>query len=230
MARRTTTKKPATTRKPKTKSGAPGTAGVKPPPGPGHNEPPARTDDEIRASFNQHRTSWNNWKAKQAVVDKIELDTKAALKADGFTVKQMQIADDLLTLKGEKKITTEVTDRLKVARWIGHPMGAQMDLFEQPDRTPSVDRAYDQGKQASMENQPRKPPYAPDLPQYQSWMDGYNADQERLAGGIKQKPVDGDETTSRERVSRSEFQRRLGDMTKSKNGAPIPKDAPAAEQ
>ena len=44
-------------------------------------------------------------------MEKIERDVKAALKADGFTVKQMQIADQLLSVKGEAKVTGEVEDR-----------------------------------------------------------------------------------------------------------------------
>lgn len=156
--------------------------------GPGHNSEngkPKLTADEMRSLFLTHRTSWNEWKAKLAVVEKIERDTKAALKADGFTVKQMQIADSLLTVKGEAKITGEVKDRLQVAMWVGHPMGAQLDLFEQPDRTPSVDRAYDNGKMASMQGNPAKPPHAPETEQYRHWLAGYHDHQRELMGGFK---------------------------------------------
>ena len=60
----------------------------------------------------------------------------------------------------------------------------QMDLFEEPDRTPAADRAYDAGKQASMENQPRKPPHDPSTIQYERWMAGYADHQATLAATI----------------------------------------------
>lgn len=160
----------------KTKPDAPGAA----PPGAGDNSS-KRNADEVRELFTSHRSSWNGYKAKLAVVEKLERDVKAALKADGFTVKQMEIADSLATVKGEAKVTGEVKDRLQVARWIGHPMGAQLDMFEQPDRTPAADRAFDEGKQASMENKPRKPPHDPSTTQYGRWMEGYDTHQSDLA-------------------------------------------------
>lgn len=201
----------------KTKPDAPGASGAQGAAPAGHNSD--RTEDQIRELFLTNRTAWNEWKAKRAVVDKLERDVKSTLKADGYTVKQFEIADQLLTIKGEAKVSGEVKDRLKVARWIGHPMGAQYDLFAQPDRTPSVDRAFDNGKQASMENQPCKPPHDPSTPQYASWMAGYQQHQATLAGGFR-KPDAAEpaaaaqpagEPESGTRVSRSEFKKRLGE-------------------
>lgn len=164
--------------KPKTDPAAPGGAAV------GDNSA-KRNSDEMGEAFRSHRSSWNGWKAKRAVVDALERDVKAALKSEGFTVKQFEIADQLGTLKGEAKVTGEVRDRLKVALWIGHPMGAQLDLFEQPDRTPVVDRAYAEGKAASMNDVAAKPPHAPDTEAYRAYMAGFHDHQRELAGGIK---------------------------------------------
>lgn len=155
--------------------------------GPGHNSHDEKvlTSDEQRKLFLTHRTTWNQWKAKRAVVDKIESDMKAALKNDGFSVKQMKIADQLADPKTETKVISEVDDRLRVARWIGHSLGSQLDLFETPDRTPSVDIAYDAGKMASMQNERASPSYAPGTEQHAAYMRGYHDHQRELAGGIK---------------------------------------------
>lgn len=146
-----------------------------------------RNDDQIRAGFNQHRQAWVQLTAKQKTLDKLWTDAKAALKADGYKVIQMQIADDLAgSPKQEAKVHVAVQDRLQVAKWIGHPLGAQLDLFAQPDRTPAVDRAYDLGKQAFMENQPAKPPYDSSTPQYAKWLEGHSdAQSAALKKGIK---------------------------------------------
>ncbi len=165
-------------------------------PGKGHNQPPAGPNpDDIREAFLVHRGTWNQLTAAQKALDKRWTDCKAALKADGYKVIHMQIADDLSgSPKQEAKVHVAVHDRLQVAQWVGHPMGAQLDLFAQPDRTPAVDRARDQGRQASMENKPCKPDYDPSTPQYQSYMEGYQEDQARIASGIQPlKADDGDE-------------------------------------
>ena len=157
----------------------------------GHNSATLsqRDADAIREGFLVHRRAWVQLTAKQKALDKQWTDAKAALKADGYKIIQMQIADDLGgSPKQEAKVHAAVRDRLQVAQWVGHPMGAQLDMFSEPDRTPAEDRAYDEGKQASMENKPRKPPYDPSLPQHQKWLEGYGDHQKHLASGFK--PLD----------------------------------------
>jgi len=139
------------------------------------------SEDAIRENFLQHRGVWNQLGAKQKLLDEQWKDAKAALKADGHKVVHMHIADALSnSAKSEAKIYGEVEDRLKVARYIGHKLGAQYDLFAQPDRTPLVDSAYDSGKQASMENETKKPPFDPSNEAYNAWMRGYDDHQKTL--------------------------------------------------
>jgi hypothetical protein len=144
-------------------------------------------NDAIRANFLQHRTAWTNVQAKLAVAQKLVKDVVSAAKADGFLKKEFEVADALAGLpKQEAKITGEVSLRLRVARWISHPMGDQLDLFAEPDRTPAVDRAYDEGKQACMSHERASPTYSPGIPQYTRWLQGYHDEQERqVKAGIK---------------------------------------------
>jgi hypothetical protein len=179
----------------KTKPDVPGAAGVA---GVGHNSKPEHnlSPDDKRKLFLHHRTKWNELQAKQAVVDKVAIDVKAALKKDGFTVKEMEIADALGDLKGEARIQDDVKTRLQVARWLGHPLGAQLDLFADikaaPQSTP-----YDLGKTASIENRPAKPQdhgFAPDSEQYNQYMAGHADHQREIVGGMKA-PADADQST-----------------------------------
>lgn len=170
-------------KKPKTKADAPGSTET--PPEPGHNSGAKTnasrlTDNEERELFASHRTVWNTLSAKQKLLDEQWAKAKGALKGDGFKVLHMQIADSLINPKGEKRIHAEVRDRLWVARMIGHALGRQMDLFEAPDRTPAVDRAYEDGRTTSIDNQPRKCNYDPSTEQYREFMRGYNDHQEEL--------------------------------------------------
>jgi len=135
-----------------------------------------------RALFQHHRDIWNSWKAKQRALDEIYTKITAALKSDGFLVLDMKIADDLSgSPKQEQKVRVAVERRLKVARWIGHPLGAQMDLFEKPTPVATVDRAFDEGKAAGMVGDKADPPThfsAGELAQ--AWMAGWHEGQKLL--------------------------------------------------
>jgi len=177
-------------RKRKTDPGAPGAEGEGGDAGIGHNSNGRTgsrlTPDEERELFLHHRRNWTIYQNKLAVAEEYGTKIKADLKQDGFKVLHMKIADDLGTPKGEQRVVADVTDRLKVARWTGHAMGKNADLFEFAKRTPVTDRAYDEGKMASMQNQPRQPPeqYAPATDAYNTWMQGYNDHQEELASRV----------------------------------------------
>jgi hypothetical protein len=169
-----TTKKERTSR---TKPDAPGADAASK----GHNGPPPLTADEERELFATHRSAWNGWQAKLKQIEKTGKDVKAALKSDGFTIAQMKIADQLAN--DDTKVKAEVENRLKVARWLGHPMGAQLDMFA--DRVPISDRAFEEGKQASIEDRPAKPGYDPDTEAYRNYMAGYHEHQREIVGGMK---------------------------------------------
>lgn len=144
---------------------------------------PTIDDDEKRTLFLHHRTAWTGWQAKVAALKAVEKDIKSTLKSDGFTVEEFQVADDLATVKGEAKVKSKVETRLRVARWIGHPMGAQLDLFAKNAKGPRNPR--DEGRQASMENKPKKPPaeYAIGSDQWAQWIEGYDEHQASIVPG-----------------------------------------------
>lgn len=152
-------------------------------PGVGHNS--RLTDGEERELFGRHRTIWNSLNAKQKLLDEQWSRAKADIKADGFKVLHMNIADSLINPKGEKRVHGEVRDRLWVARMIGHALGRQFDLFEAPDRTPAIDRAYEEGRTASIENKPRQcTQYHETTEQFREFMRGYNDHQEELIARV----------------------------------------------
>lgn len=169
------------TRKRGTKAAAPPTATVDP-----------ANDDAKRELFLHHRQAWIGWQAKVKALDKIGDDVKAALKADGFLIAEFKCADQLADQRGEIKVKSEVSMRLRVARWIGHPMGAQLDLFAKAD-TAAKRNPYDEGKQCSMENRPGKPPseWGPDSVEYRDFMQGYHDHQETLVPGAQHQEGNG---------------------------------------
>ena len=146
-----------------------------------------RSDDNIRASFLHHLAAWNGVQAKVKAAKKLEKEMVAGAKADGFLKKEFETADGLAASpKREARIVGEVAMIQRVARWIGHPMGAQLDLFE-ANKGAIID-PRDEGKQHCMEGGRASPPkkYKPGSIVYTQWLEGYHAEQERrVAAGIK---------------------------------------------
>ncbi len=97
----------------------------------------------------------------------------------------VDIIKDLIALEdpeGEANIRSKLQRHANAMRWAGLPLGSQIELaLGEVDRTPSVDRAFDEGKKMSAENRPAHPPYDPSTPQYRAFMDGYSEHQSTLA-------------------------------------------------
>lgn len=171
-------------RGPRTKSDVPGAKALA---GIGHNSSlTEKTEAQVEEGWHKHRTKWNEVMAAKALTDQRIKECKAALKADGYTVKQMQIADDLESISGEEKLTKHVEAVFKVAKWQGHPLAKQLDLFGGQSAAPGyAERAFDAGRRASMQDQPRKPPHSPESEEYKMWMEGYASHQAELAENFK---------------------------------------------
>jgi len=177
--------KPTRPRTPKTKRSAPGAAALA---SLGHNlaGPLERSAAQLQEAFLQHRKKWNEAMSAKALTDKQLRSVKAALKAEGFTVQQMKVADDLESISGEDKLTVLIETILKVAVWQNHPLGRQLDMFHKPNEVVK-DRATRRaaGRLASMNDEPRKPPHAPGTLEYDEWMNGYAEHQSELASRFK---------------------------------------------
>jgi hypothetical protein len=175
-----------TPRGPRTKPGVPGSSGNKPAKrGPGDNGPAPLTDDERRDLFLKHAEKLDVGKRGLTTAQTRLREIKALLKADGFSVKAVEDALLMDTPEGEAKIRDRLAATIEAARYKGSALGTQFTFDLGPDKTPSVDIAFDQGKMASMQNKPRKPPHDPSVPQYASWMAGYDEHQTTLMGGFK---------------------------------------------
>lgn len=145
---------------------------------------PELMHDELRALALQHKGHYERALTKKKTADADFKNACKTAKADGVTVAQIKTMIALDSPEGEARERAAIASTLQAAVWMGSPLGTQLALFDEPDRTPSVDRAFDEGKKDSMENKPAKPAYAPDLPQYKSYMDGYAEDQDRRAQTI----------------------------------------------
>lgn len=154
-----------------------------------HNaaKPAAMTDEQAQALFFNHKKTY-----AKALDEKKQTDAKfknvcKVIKAEGSKLDDILLAIALESDEGDATLKAKIEAQLRVARWMGSAVGTQFDMFE--DRTPSVDKAFEDGKRAGLRGDDAKPPHAAASEQGQKWMHGWHNGQAILAKGFK-KPMD----------------------------------------
>lgn len=157
-----------------------------------NKEPGKNTDEHDRAAFLNYLPKVAERKNEiveaVAVVNRIKGTLRTLYKqalADGFSASDFEEAIRLQGNEGEKAKKNGIIRSLKIARWLGMDLGAQLDMFEEPSRVPAIDRAFEEGKAAALKGESGTCQYAPDLPQHQKFMEGWHAGQEVRAKGFK---------------------------------------------
>lgn len=150
--------------------------------GPGHNsgEQIALTEEERRARLVRGVKDIEDLQEQLKPIKEAIAGVRKDLKSIGFERFEIEYA-----LRLKKVDETEELDRrrreARVAAWFNHPIGTQPDLFsDEPDRTPSVDKAFESGKIAGMEGQTCSPPSHFGQEQQQSWIRGWGIGQELI--------------------------------------------------
>lgn len=143
-------------------------------------------DPEAKALFLQHLPKIKELKEKLNTANSNLRNAYKSAKAQGaFEKADFDYAIEVETAEKEAKARAKIARQLTIARYMGSDLGAQLDMFLEPDRTPAADRAYHEGQTASMKGESARPDYAPETEQYRQWMAGYNDDQaKRIKKGI----------------------------------------------
>lgn len=108
---------------------------------------------------------------------KIGSERKRIMEAGGFEKYEI---DHALKLRSDNEDTDgkaelEKQRRLNtIAAYVLHPIGTQPDLFDNVDRTPLAERAYNEGYNAGLEGKTRKPPHDPSTEAYAQWIRGWD--------------------------------------------------------
>lgn len=181
--RRGTTSRPKKPKKEKNGESAPKQEAA---PGPGHNLPEL-SDDQRFALTVLHKKSYERSLAAKKAAD---ADLKNTCKLARAELGPTAIDDikDMIALdspEGESLLKSKVERMVKVARWMGLPIGTQGDIFSDVDRTPAVEKAEAKGKRDGLAGAPCNPECDTSVPQYESYMKGFHAGQAVLAKGIR---------------------------------------------
>lgn len=143
-------------------------------------------DPDKRALFLKDKSDYEAATKKLAKAQSAVRLLGKTIKSDGFTMRQIKLAIQLDTPEGEAEFKSLIANDLLAAQYAGAPIGSQLTLFMEPDRTPAVDIAASEGQADAMSNKIAKPSYDPSTPQHKSYMAAYHKEQGRqLKAGIK---------------------------------------------
>ena len=145
--------------------------------------------------FNAHRDKLRPLEARMEAVKKQVAEAYADAKKDKLPKKMFAYAKKLLgTKKQEDGVIGDIRMVRFVARAVGHSMADQLDLFVEGDKPSSIS-PESEGEQAFRAGAPAKPHYAPGTENYDAWMKGFYAEQDKKMQDFKPlkrktKPVD----------------------------------------
>lgn len=150
-------------------------------------------DDQRQVLFFQHKRTYESALAAKKTATANFLNATKLARADlgKGAIKDIKTAIQLEEDGGEEVLRAEIENQLRVARWMGAPLGSQADLFGDADRTPLADRAFAEGKRDGLAGKACKTDHAPSTEAYRFYMSGYQEGQTAAiakGGGFKAPP------------------------------------------
>jgi hypothetical protein len=94
------------------------------------------------------------------------------LKDLGWSKKDYEFAKTLED-KDVGQVIADFERKIRIAKLFGHQLGRQLDMLD-ADRTPQVDRAYDEGLAAGKLRKSATNPYQAGSEEHQAWQKGMN--------------------------------------------------------
>ncbi|MDB5612120.1 MAG: hypothetical protein JWP25_9020 [Bradyrhizobium sp.] len=158
-------------------------------------EEPKRTvadldDDQRQVLFFSHKKSYEDALAakKTAAANFLNATKLAKAELGKGAIKDIKTALALELDGGEETLKADIENQLRVARWMGAPLGSQADLFGDADRTPLADRAFAEGRRDGIAGNACRTDHAPSTEAYTRFMAGYQEGQAAAiakGGGFK---------------------------------------------
>lgn len=143
------------------------------------------TDEQQQKLFFTHvelyKVKLEGFKAAQAALK----NAGKLIKSEGTRLADVKEAIALESPEGEKALKEDIERKLRVARWMGASIGTQFSFLDE-DRTPSVDKAEEDGKRAGMRGEAPNPPHHYGLLQQQAWLKGWHVGQKVNLDRIKE--------------------------------------------
>lgn len=132
------------------------------------------TADQRQALFFQHMKKISALQTKMASINGEIRSAYKVAKSEGFPKKDFDFAF-MLEKDEDDKAANDRRREAEIARWLGHAIGTQADLFEAGGTQPSQhENGFAEGKRQALSGEPCKPDYAPGTDGYDGYMKGWH--------------------------------------------------------
>lgn len=164
------------------------------------------TDDQVYSLTEQHKQKYLVLQAAKTAADAALRNFGKIVKADlgASGLADIKALIDASTPEGEARIKAEVERQVRVLRWLQVPIGTMEDLFPGNDRTPIVERSFNDGKRQGLAGESHSNPHHHTTEAHREHARGYAEGQTTLATKGFSKLDD----TPKGSMSREEWQRK----------------------
>jgi len=141
------------------------------------------SDDQRYSLVEQHKQKYERLIAAKLAANKAVLDFGKIIKADlgQHGLAEIKAVIEGGTTEGEAAIKARIERDARVLRWLGVPIGTQMDIFPDDDRTPLTERAFNEGKRQGLAGESCSNPHHHTTEAHRSHNEGWQEGQKTMA-------------------------------------------------
>ncbi len=144
------------------------------------------TDEQQQALFFRHKRDYEKALEAKKAADAALKNAAKLIKAEGTHLSDIKVAIKLEDPEGSAELRERIERELKVARWVGAPVGTQFSLLDEIDRKPIDDRVFEDGKRSGLKGEKCEAPRTLPGPLIDKFISGWHAGQAILAARITQ--------------------------------------------
>ena len=144
------------------------------------------TDEQQQALFFRHKRDYEKALEAKKAADAALKNVAKLIKAEGTHLFEIKVAIKLEDPEGSADLRERIERELKVARWVGAPVGTQFSLLDEVDREPIDDRVREEGKRAGLRGEKCEPPRTLPGNLISVWTAAWSEGQEIMLGKIQQ--------------------------------------------
>ena len=143
------------------------------------------SEEQLQSLFFQHKQEYEKALASKKEADAQLKVVAKRIKSEGTKLSDIKLAIELEHPEASGDMRARLERELRVARWVGAPVGTQFSLLDEVDRTPIDERVREDGKRAGLRGEAGTAPSHLPGNLMSVWAEGYAEGQSVLASRFK---------------------------------------------
>ena len=148
------------------------------------------SEEQLQSLFFQHKQEYEKALASKKEADAQLKVVAKRIKSEGTKLSDIKLAIELEHPEASGDMRARLERELRVARWVGAPVGTQFSLLDEVDRTPIDERVRDEGKRAGIKGEKCDAPRTLPGNLISVWVEGWQEGQAVLLARIQQQKAE----------------------------------------